>query len=109
MLTLGDPRRLDFATKRELFALFAQNELRATWAALALIHPDALGLTPAAVDARHRTFGNLFAFAGWVWGHGSEAGIDEAAIASVAESLWSSLLGETFPTDPEVKAELGNS
>lgn len=108
MLTLGDPRKLDFATTRELFALFSQNELRATWAALGLLHPDSLGLSLSVVLARHRTFGNLFELGGWIWSEASKRGIDEAALSAVAEDLWGSLLGDTFPTDAEVKREVGN-
>jgi len=108
-MQLGKPRRLDFATVRELFALFAQNELRATFAALGLLYPSAVGLTAAAVDARYRTLGNVFALGGWLYEVAHERGIGEAEIAEQAEGIWGVLLGDTFPTDDEVREELGNS
>jgi hypothetical protein len=104
------PRRLDFATVRELCLLFRLNQPRASYAALGLLYPGVLGLTGAQVDQRYRAVGNLFDLAADLYKTGClEAGVDEAKLAELVPPLWPTLLSQAFPSEEEVAEEMGNS
>lgn len=103
------PRRLDFATVRELALYFSRNQTRASYAAVGLLYPSALGLTPQQVDARFRSVGNLHDLGGWLYEAGHRVGVDEVVLAEQIGPLWERLVAQAFPSDAEVNAEVGNS
>ena len=103
------PRRLDFATVRELCLYFQRNQTRASYAALGLLYPGALGLTAAQVDQRYRAVGNLHDLGGALYEAGLGAGVDEAQLAELVPPLWEALMSQAFPAEQEVAEEMGNS
>ena len=108
-MDLGKPRRLDFATVRELCTYFDRNPTRASFCALGLLFPQRLELTAQQVDSRHRQLGNLHDLGGWLYQQGVQAGTDELQLAEIAQQLWDHLLPLAFPGQAEVTAEMGNS
>ena len=108
-MDLSTPRRLDFATVRELCLYFQRNQTRASYAAIGLLFPAALGLTAQQVDARFRALGNLHDLGAWLYEAGLRAGVDEVALAESIGPVWERLVAQAFPSDAEVSEELGNS
>ena len=108
-MDLSTPRRLDFATVRELCLYFSRNQTRASYAAIGLLYPEALALTASQVDARYRALGNLHELGAWCYEAGLRAGVDEVALADHIGPVWERLVAQAFPSDAEVSAELGNS
>ena len=103
------PRRLDFATVRELCLYFQRNQTRASYAALGLLYPQALELTSSTVDQRHRALGNLHELGGWLYEVALGRGIDEAQLADLVPAMWERLMGQAFQSEQEVSEEMGNS
>jgi len=101
-------RRLSFATARELCLYFQRNQTRASYCAIGLMYPTALGLQASQVDQRHRAVGNLHELGGFLYEQGLKVGIDEAKLAEVVSPIWDELLAQAFPTEAEVNKEMGN-
>ena len=108
-MDLSKPRRLDFATVRELCLYFQRNQTRASYAAIGLLFPSELSLTAQQVDARFRAVGNLHDLGAWCYEAGLRVGVDELAIADHIGPVWERLVAQAFPSDAEVSADVGNS
>lgn len=108
-LSAHKPRTLDFATTRELLMYADRNPIRASYAALALLYPDALGLQAATVDSRYRQLGSLHELGGMVWERAVNKGIDEAQLSDAMTPVWADLMARQFPSADEVASEVGNS
>ena len=112
MVNLEDqrPRRLSFATARELLFYFRRNEVRASYCALGLLYPAALGLQAAEVDQRHRAFGNLHDLGAALYKEGVlNHDVDEGQLAPLIPQFIEVLVSQVFPSEQEVKKEMGNS
>ncbi len=108
-LTEHEPRRLDFATTRELCMLANRNLVRASYAALALLYPDALEMEGSTVDMRLRAVGSIYELGGMVMERAVRRGVAEGDVIELVDGVWPALVARAFPSEQEVVAEVGNS